>query len=307
MKRVKVIAGSANPELAARIASLLGVPLGRMHVESFPDGESNPCVVDPVDGCVAVLVQPTSPAVNENLMELLLSVDSLLRAGACRVIAVVPYFGYARQCKETPLGSPLSAKVVAQLIEQVGAGAVIASDLHDPTISRHISIPFWNVRTEEAIANYIRASFSTEKNVVIVAPDRGGADRAHAVATRLSLPAAVLEKKRERAGGSVWSAVAEAEIGSLEGKRAIIVDDMVSTGSTLVAAALTLRRQGADVLGAVCTHGILCSGAPERLEQVALRRLAISDSVSVSCSSPVLERFSIAAPLVAVITEATKL
>jgi len=232
------------------------------------------------------------------LVELILSIDSLLDAGAQKVVTVVPYFGYARQCKRDGPGDPLSAKVIAQLIEKVGADAIVVLDIHDPTVLERIKIPFVHVRAEEIMARVIRARFPPESNLAIVAPDGGGAERAQRVANLLGLPAVALEKKRDRLGSRACAGVQHCSVDLLEGKSAVIVDDMVTTGSTLVAAVHALRREGADLVGAVCTHGVLSPEAIRRLEEAHLPWLAVSDSLPVLSPPLFLQQFSVA-PLLA--------
>jgi len=230
-------------------------------------------------------------------MELLLSVEALYGADIQSVIAVVPYLGYARQCRRDAPGEPLSAKLILQMLECAGAKAIITVDLHDPSVVRFAKVPVWNVRVEETLADYIKIFFPIEREPTIVAPDRGGAERARAVAQRLRLPIVVLEKRREKPGGWAQSVIRESTVDSLQGKGAIIVDDMVTTGGTIIAAVRALRQEGADVWGAVCTHGVLCSGTLDRLREITLPRLAVSDSLPVLSSPPMLDCFSIA-PLI---------
>lgn len=278
-RKVSLLTGSANPQLAERIGGILDISCKRMSIEQFPDGEINPSVTDPMAGSIAVLVQPTSPPVNEHLVELILSIDALIGAGVSSVIAVVPYFGYARQCKRAKPGDSLSAQVVARMIERAGPKAIIALDLHEPTISRFVDIPFLNVRVEEAVANYIDTPLPIASDGVIVAPDRGREERARFVAERLGLPVVVPEKRRENPKDDPTSIVRKGVIGFLNAKSAIIVDDMVTTGNTLVAAIHVLKREGAEVVGAVYTHGILCDKAMKRLIELLLSTLVLSDSI----------------------------
>jgi len=293
-----IFGGSASPELAQRMAELLHLPFAQVVLTRFPDGEVKPCVRGSLERQVAILVQATSPPVNDHLVELLLTIEALCGAGSRKVVAVVPYFGYARQCRRNTPDEPVSARLVLQMIKHAGAQAIIALDLHEPSITRFAEIPVWNVGVEGAMTDYIRASFPMEREPVIVSPDRGGARRAEAVAQRLGLPKVVLEKRRETPAGVAQSVVSEATIGSLQGRGAIIVDDMVATGGTLPAAVQTLREEGADVLGAVCTHGVLCRRAIDRLWAGGLPKLAVSDSLPGSTLPPILDRFSIV-PLLA--------
>jgi ribose-phosphate pyrophosphokinase len=293
-----VISGSAHPNLGQCIAKLLNLPFTQIALIRFPDGELKPVIQKTSSRQVAIVVQSTSPPVNDHLLELLLSIEALCSAGVQAVVAVVPYLGYARQCRKDTPGEPLSAKLVLQMIECAGAKAIVTVDLHDPSIIRFAKVPVWHVRVEETLADYIKKSFPTEREPVIVAPDQGGAKRAQAVAQRLGLPIVVLEKKREKTEGHARAVIAESTVGSLEGKGAIIIDDMVTTGWTLIAAVQALRQEGADVLGAACTHGVLCSGAIDRLREIALPKLVVSDSLPVPLSPPMLDCFSIA-PLLA--------
>lgn len=294
----RVFGGSAHPQLARWIADAVGVAYADVRVERFPDGETKTWVGAFPEGQAAIVVQPTPPPVNDHLVELLLSIEAVCGAGASKVIAVVPYLGYARQCRRNAPGEPLSARLVLQMIERAGAQAVVTLDLHDPSITRLVDIPVWNVSVEGLMADYIKALVGGEREPVIVSPDRGGAKRAETVGRQCGGLSLVLEKSREGPGGVAFAVMRESEVGSLQGRVGIIVDDMVTTGGTLVAAVQTLREEGAVVVGAVCTHGLLCAGALDRLEGVGLPRLAVSDSLPASLPSPLLDRFSIA-PLLA--------
>ena len=231
-------------------------------------------------------------------MELVLSIEACLNAGAEKVIAAVPYFGYARQCKRRNRGEPLSARIVANLIGNAGAKAILTVDVHEPRILDQLAVPVVNVRVEDAVAQAIGNAFPTVFKPVIVAPDEGGAERVRRVSESLGLPFAVLEKRREYPRQKAHAVVKECSVATLKGGQAIIVDDMVTTGNTLAAAARALRREGAEVLGAVCTHGVLTSHAANQLAEAHLPRLIVSDSLPLPSSPPFLQRFSVA-PLLA--------
>jgi len=298
-----VISGSAHPALASRVALLAGLPIQYTKLERFPDGEIKPQIRSPLHGKGAFIVQSTSPPVNDNLLELILSIAAVLDAGAEQVIAVIPYFGYARQCKKGSRGEPLSACVVAHLIEEAGAQAILTLDVHDPGVFNQTGVSLINVRIEEAVAEAIREHFPLDSEPVIVTPDEGGAERVWRVSTLLELPRAVLEKHRAHARDKPRAAVKECTLPTLNGRHAIIVDDIVTTGNTLIAAARTLREEGAEVLGAICTHGVFTPATTSRLADVALPLLLVSDSIPCSWTPPFVRQFPVAPVLANAITQ----
>lgn len=225
---IRLFSGSAHPDLARRVAEALGVPLGKALVDRFPDGEVRVRLLESVRGEDVYLIQPTCPPVNDHLMELLLLADAARRSSAGRINAVIPYFGYARQDKQTEGREPISARLVAGLLERVGVERVIAIDLHAPQIQGFFDIPVDHLSAVRLFARYLREKGYVE-NAVVVSPDAGRAEEARRLAERLGLPLAMLAKRRLGPRETSVTYV----IGDVEGKRPILVDDIVSTGGTI--------------------------------------------------------------------------
>ncbi len=271
---IKIFTGNANRPLAQRIAEELGLPLGQAQVERFPDGEIRVRLLESVRGEDVFLVQPTSPPVNDHLMELLLLADAVRRSSAERINAVIPYFGYARQDK-TQGREPISAKLVAGLLEAVGVERVIAVDLHAPQIQGFFDIPVDHLSAVRLFAEYLEARRLTEGSVV-VSPDAGRAEEARRLAERLGLPLAMLAKRRH---GPKETSVTYV-IGEVAGLRPILIDDIVSTGGTIRRGLEALLEAGARPEALVlATHPVLVGEAHKNLAHPAIREVVFTDTI----------------------------
>lgn len=272
-RELKLIAGNSNPELAREISVHLGVPLCEAEISRFPDSETSVHIKETVRGADVFIIQSTSAPVNEHLMELLLIIDALKRASAERVTAVIPYYGYARQDRKHIGRVPISAKLIANLIEAAGADRVLTLDLPAGQIQGFFDIPVDNLRADPIFADHFARR--DLKDAVIVSPDIGSAKRADSVAERLNLPLAIIEKSRIT-GEEVK---ARNVIGVVEGKRAIIIDDIVATGGTLIEATRLLLESGAKEVYAACTHGVFAADAFERIEKSPMRKLVVTNTI----------------------------
>ena len=272
---MKLLAGNSNPPLARSIADYLEMPLTEASVRRFADEEIFVEVNENVRGEDVFVLQSTSYPANDNLMELLIMIDALRRASAKRITAVIPYFGYARQDRKPGPRTPISAKLVANLITVAGASRVLTMDLHAGQIQGFFDIPTDNLFASPVIAADIRARFSTD-NLTMVSPDVGGVVRARSLAKRLNnAPLAIVDKRRERAGESEVMNI----IGDVEGRTCILIDDIVDSAGTLCNAAAALRQQGATEVFAYCTHGVLSGGAAARVMTSDLKELVVTDSI----------------------------
>jgi len=272
---MKLLAGNSNPPLARSIADYLEMPLTQASVRRFADEEIFVEINENVRGEDVFVIQSTSYPANDNLMELLICIDALKRASAKRITAVIPYFGYARQDRKPGPRTPISAKLVANLITVAGASRVLTMDLHAGQIQGFFDIPTDNLFASPVIAADIRARFSTEK-LTMVSPDVGGVVRARSLAKRLNnAPLAIVDKRRERAGESEVMNI----IGDVDGRTCILIDDIVDSAGTLCNAAAALRQQGATDVYAYCTHGVLSGGAVARVASSELKELVVTDSI----------------------------
>jgi ribose-phosphate pyrophosphokinase len=277
-----LLGGNSHPALARDLAGELAVKACMAEVGSFADGETRVHIPCDVRGLTVVIVQPVSPPVNDHLMALALLVDAAKAAGAARVAAVAPYFGYARQEQRSRAGEARSAQVAARLLGAVGLDHLITIDLHAPALESAFSMPVTMLRPDDLFVPLIRR-WETEEPVV-VAPDAGGLKRAQRYALALGAPLAVIAKRRPTAD----AAEAVEVLGDVRERNCVIVDDMASTGRTLTAAAEALQRRGARAVHAVFTHAVMAPGAMERLSSAPLARLATSDSIAFG-SHPRLE------------------
>ncbi|MBA3834668.1 MAG: ribose-phosphate pyrophosphokinase [Pseudomonadota bacterium] len=272
---MKLLAGNSNPPLARSIADYLDMPLTHASVRRFADEEIFVEINENVRGEDVFVIQSTSYPANDNLMELLICIDALRRASAKRITAVIPYFGYARQDRKPGPRTPISAKLVANLITVAGASRVLTMDLHAGQIQGFFDIPTDNLFGSPVIAADIQARFSTE-NLTMVSPDVGGVVRARSLAKRLNnAPLAIVDKRRERAGESEVMNI----IGEVDGRTCILIDDIVDSAGTLCNAAAALRQQGATEVYAYCTHGVLSGGAASRVVGSELKELVVTDSI----------------------------
>ena len=294
---MKLLAGNSNPPLARSIADYLEVPLTEASVRRFADEEIFVEIHENVRGEDVFVLQSSSYPANDNLMELLICIDALRRASAKRITAVVPYFGYARQDRKPGPRTPISAKLVANLITTAGANRVLSVDLHAGQIQGFFDIPTDNLFGAPVIAADIQARFS-DRNLMVVSPDVGGVVRARGLAKRLdNAPLAIVDKRRERAGESEVMNI----IGDVEGRCCILVDDIVDSAGTLCNAAAALKQQGAEEVFAYCTHGVLSGGAAARVAASELTELVVTDSIwsgEADVKEPKLRRLTIA-PLLA--------
>ena len=277
---MKILAGNGNPELAQAIAAYLEIPLTSASVRRFADEEIFVEIHENVRGEDVFVVQPTAAPANDNLMELLICIDALRRASARRITAVVPYFGYARQDRKSGSRTPISAKLVANLITMAGADRVLCLDLHAGQIQGFFDIPTDNLFAAPVMAADITARMGM-KDLMVVSPDVGGVVRARALAKRLgNAPLAIVDKRRERPGESEVMNI----IGDVRGRRCILVDDIVDSAGTLCNAAAALLESGAKSVTAYVSHGVLSGGAVARVDGSALGELVVTDSIAATAA-----------------------
>jgi ribose-phosphate pyrophosphokinase len=271
---MKIVACNSNRPLAEAVAATLNLPLTRAAVRRFADMEVFVEIHENVRGEDVFVVQSTSYPANDNLMELLITLDALRRASARRVTAVIPYYGYARQDRKTAPRTPISAKLVANLITEAGANRVLTMDLHAAQIQGFFDIPVDNLYAEPLFTRDIRERFDG-RDIIIVSPDVGGVQRARNIATRLNRDLAIIDKRRERAGQSEVMNV----IGDVHGRECILVDDLVDSGGTLCNAAEALLKAGARSASVYTTHGVLSGGAVARIASSPIETMTITDSI----------------------------
>ncbi len=276
-RHLKLIAGNANPELAQEISSELATEICHASVDTFGDGEIRVHIRETVRGADVFVLQPTCPPVNDTLMELLILIDALRRASARKVIAVIPYYGYARQDRKHTGRVPISARLVANMLETAGADRVLTMDLHVGQIQGFFNIPVDNLRADNIFAEHIHVAEGGWEDLVMVAPDTGAAGRARLLAERVNAPLSVLEKRRS--ADSLEVQVLNV-IGDVRGRRAILVDDIVASGGTLVRAAEALLSAGAVEVSAYCTHGVFCGDAVSQLEMSPLKRVVVTNTIT---------------------------
>jgi len=275
-KSICLFSGSANLALSKAISKRASIQLGEITLKRFSDGEIFVQIEENVRGSHAVVIQPTCPPVNDNLMELLILIDALKRASVASITAVVPYYGYARQDRKVMPRTPISAKLVADMIQTAGVDRIVALDLHAGQIQGFFDVPFDNLYGSDVLCNFIRGRVGTE--VVVVSPDAGGVERARAYAKRLHASLAIIDKRRPKANQSDVMHI----IGEVKGCDCVIVDDMVDTAGTLTSSAAALLEAGANRVYAAATHGVLSGPAIERLEKSALEELIVTDTIPVS-------------------------
>lgn len=274
---MKLICGNANRPLAKAIADYLDAPLSNVEIERFADDELFVRIDENMRGQDVFMIQSTSKPANDNLMELLICMDALTRASARRITAVIPYFGYARQDRKTGGRTPITAKLVANLIAGSGAHRVLTLDLHAGQIQGFFDIPTDNLFATPVFERDIRQTYDV-KDLMIVSPDVGGVVRARALASRLGADIAIVDKRRPRAGQSEVMNI----IGDVEGRRCIIFDDIIDSGGTLCNAAKAIMDQGAAQVSAYITHGVLSGQACERIDSSVLSELVVTDSIDVT-------------------------
>lgn len=273
LERMRIFSGNANKRLAEDICAKLGISLGKANVATFSDGETRVEINENVRGMDVFIVQSTCPPVNDHIMELLILIDAMKRASADRVTAVIPYYGYARQDRKVAPRAPISAKLVADLITTAGANRVMSMDLHAGQIQGFFNIPVDNLFATPIILKYLHKNFS--ENLVIVSPDTGGAERARAFARRLNAALAIIDKRRDGPNESQVMNI----IGNVQGKRVIILDDMIDTAGTMVQAAAALEAAGATEVVACCTHAVLSGPAIDRIDASNLKEIIVTDTI----------------------------
>lgn len=279
MQDIKLFSGTANPQLSEHIAEYLGVPLGRISLGRFPDGEISCKIDEDIRGRDVFLIQPTCPPVNENLMELLIMIDSCLRASAERITTVIPYFGYARQDRKDEGRVPITAKLVANIITRAGADRVLTMDLHAAQIQGFFDVPVDHLYAAPVLNRHFQNSGIDLEEVVIVSPDEGSIKRALGHAKRLGGEVAIIDKRRTSAETTVQANLLG---GTVEGKVALMFDDMISTAGSICGAAKVLHAFGAKEIHVGCSHAVFCGPALDRLEAAGLASLVCTNSIPLS-------------------------
>ncbi|HEX2558824.1 ribose-phosphate pyrophosphokinase [Phenylobacterium sp.] len=275
---MKLLAGNSNPLLSQSVADHLDLPLTRAQVKRFPDNEVWVTIDENVRGEDVFVLQSTSYPANDNLMELLICIDALKRASAKRITAVLPYFGYARQDRKTGGRTPISAKLVSNLITRAGADRVLTMDLHSGQIQGFFDIPTDNLLAAPLLADDIKRHYDKPSELLIVSPDVGGVVRALALASRLNADLAIVDKRRSGPGKSEVANI----IGDVSGRRLIMFDDIVDSAGTLCSAAQSLVDAGAVEVSAYVTHGVLSGAAVQRVRDSVLKELVITDSIDAA-------------------------
>jgi ribose-phosphate pyrophosphokinase len=271
---MKIFSGSAHPELTLEIAEILGVPVGQAKLRRFPDTEVSFQIEENIRGTDVFLVQPTSPPVDQHIMELLVMIDAFRRSSAARITAVIPYYGYARQDRKDKPRVPISAKLVANILSAAGTNRVLTMDLHKAQIQGFFDIPVDHLFAAPVIVDHLaRQQF---KNLTIVSPDAGGAERARAYAKRLDADLAIIDKRRSPEDGhpEVMNV-----IGDVRGRTCIIQDDIIDTGGTMQNAAQALMASGAERVWACAVHGLFSGPAIQRIEQSAIEQFVVTNTI----------------------------
>ncbi len=274
---MKILSGTSNHRLSKDICKQLKLKLVNTNIKRFPDGEIYIEINENIRGNSVFVIQSTSTPANDNLMELLLSIDALRRSSAKNITAVIPYFGYARQDRKVAPRTSISAKVVSNLISNAGANRVVTVDLHAGQIQGFFDIPVDNLFTTPLFARYIKKKLKNKK-LICVSPDVGGVQRTRALATRLKSDLAIIDKRRPRPGKSQVMNI----IGNVKGKACIIVDDIIDSGGTIVNAAEALKRNGATEVYVFITHAVLSKDAAEKIKKSKVKKLIITDSIDNS-------------------------
>jgi len=269
----KVFSGSAHPALAREICASLGIPLGVVEVRRFSDGEAYCQILDNVRGADVFVIQPTCPPVDGNLMEMLVMLDAFKRSSAARITAVLPYYGYARQDRKDKPRVPISAKLVADLLTAAGADRILAMDLHAPAIQGFFDIPVDHLFAAPVLIDH--AAKMKLRDLVVVAPDAGGVERARAYAKRLDASLAIIDKRRGEAGEPQVMHV----IGEVEGRNCLIVDDIVDTAGTLTGTVKALTKKGARSIYGCFTHAVLSGPAVERIRASEMKQVVVTNTI----------------------------
>ncbi|MBL8795008.1 MAG: ribose-phosphate pyrophosphokinase [Planctomycetia bacterium] len=278
MNGLKVFTGSANPALARRIAECLGDPLGRITLDRFPDGETRVQIEEDVRGRDIFIVQPTCPPVNENLMELLVLIDCFKRASAARITTILPYYGYARQDRKDMGRVPITAKLVANLLTTAGTNRVVALDLHAAQIQGFFDIPVDHLHARPVIQEFVRGLEIPQRDFVVLSPDEGSIKRALAYQKKMGGSIAIVDKRRSSATETKQANLIGA---SLDGKVAMIFDDMISTAGTVVGASHVAKKNGAREVYVCATHAVLSGEAINRLREAPINQIVLTDSIPI--------------------------
>lgn len=275
---LKIFSLNSNPALAQEIAEFIGVELGKCSVTRFSDGEVQINIEESIRGCDVYIVQSTSGPVNEHIMELLIMIDALKRASAKTINVVLPYYGYARQDRKARAREPITAKLVANLLETAGTTRLITLDLHAPQIQGFFDVPIDHLMGVPILGDYFLEKGFNKDEIVIVSPDHGGVTRARKLADRLKAPIAIIDKRRPRPN------VAEVMniVGNVEGKTAILIDDIIDTAGTITLAAKAISESGAKEVYACCTHPVLSGPAMERISNSQIKELVVTNSIALS-------------------------
>ena len=277
-RNIKIFTGNSHPELAAEIAKILGIKVGDAKVGTFSDGEISVDINETVRGADVFIIQSTGSPVNNNLMELLIMIDALKRASAGRITAVMPYYGYARQDRKAKSRDPITAKLVADLLTAAGANRVLTMDLHAAQIQGYFNIPVDHLLGAPILAkHFVDKGLADQDDVVVVSPDLGSVTRARKFADRLHAPIAIIDKRRPKANVSEIMNI----IGEVEGKRCILINDMIDTAGTITNAANALKDLGAKAVYACCTHGVLSGPAFERINSSAIEELVMLNTLTL--------------------------
>ncbi|HAC2692292.1 ribose-phosphate diphosphokinase [Listeria monocytogenes] len=292
--KLKIFSLNSNRELAEEIAKEVGIELGKSSVTHFSDGEIQINIEESIRGCHVYVIQSTSNPVNQNLMELLIMIDALKRASAATINIVMPYYGYARQDRKARSREPITAKLVANLIETAGATRMITLDMHAPQIQGFFDIPIDHLNAVRLLSDYFSERHLGD-DLVVVSPDHGGVTRARKMADRLKAPIAIIDKRRPRPN------VAEVMniVGNVEGKVCIIIDDIIDTAGTITLAAKALREAGATKVCACCSHPVLSGPAMKRIEESPIEKLVVTNSIALPEEKWIdkMEQLSVAALL----------
>ena len=288
MRGYKVFSGTANQELSRQIAKYLGIPLSEASIKRFSDGEISIQIGESVRGKDVFIIQPTCAPTDTNLMELLILTDALKRSSASTVTAVIPYFGYARQDRKAAPRVPITAKLVANMIETAGIDRVVTMDLHAGQIQGFFDIPVDNLYGTITFINYLKNKHLS--NPIVASPDVGGVARARSLAKQLNLDLAIIDKRREKANESEVMNV----IGDVNGKDVILIDDMVDTAGTLIKAAAAFKERGATSVTAFCTHPVLSGPAYERIAAGAIDELVVTDTIPLKEQTEHIKVISVA-------------
>ncbi|EPU1813169.1 ribose-phosphate diphosphokinase [Listeria monocytogenes] len=292
--KLKIFSLNSNRELAEEIAKEVGIELGKSSVTHFSDGEIQINIEESIRGCHVYVIQSTSNPVNQNLMELLIMIDALKRASAATINIVMPYYGYARQDRKARSREPITAKLVANLIETAGATRMITLDMHAPQIQGFFDIPIDHLNAVRLLSDYFSERHLGD-DLVVVSPDHGGVTRARKMADRLKAPIAIIDKRRPRPN------VAEVMniVGNVEGEVCIIIDDIIDTAGTITLAAKALREAGATKVYACCSHPVLSGPAMKRIEESPIEKLVVTNSIALPEEKWIdkMEQLSVAALL----------